>query len=270
MSSLRAQRARTKRLQGLILYEGPSQIDGKPIVVIATGFHRRSQNPKTGDMLQTWILRRDINPFAAIHSGADGSICGACPLRGVIERSRGKHRTINRRRACYVSVHQAPLAVYQAYKRGRYELFAKSRHLDLFRGRMLRIGSYGDPCAAPYVIWSQLAKVANGRTGYSHQWRVGRFWRFRRLVMASVESLEQAQETQARGWRTFRTAPLGEQPGSSEFACPASAEQGHRLTCEQCGACNGADGNLRRASVVIQAHGSPTTLGSYQRMLSEN
>lgn len=129
MSSLRAQRARSKRPQGVIVYEGKSQIDGEPIIVIATGFQRRSANPKTGNMLQTWILRRDINPFAAIHDGADTSICGDCPLRGIIERSRGKQRSVNRRRACYVSVHQAPLAVFQAYQRGRYELFDNGRHL---------------------------------------------------------------------------------------------------------------------------------------------
>jgi hypothetical protein len=72
-------------------------IDGEPIVVIATGFKRSSANPKTGDMLQTWILRRDVAPFAAIHNGADASICGDCPLRGIIERSGCKHRTVNRR-----------------------------------------------------------------------------------------------------------------------------------------------------------------------------
>lgn len=270
MISLRAPRARTKRPQGLILHEGPSLIDGKPIVVIATGFQRRSANPKTGNMVQTWILRSDINPFAAIQNGQDSSVCGDCPLRGIIERSQGKHSRVNRRRACYVSVHQAPLAVFQAYQRGRYERFEKNEHLQLFRDRMLRIGSYGDPCAVPYSIWSTTAKVASGRTGYTHQWRIGRFWRFRRLVMASVESLPQAEEAQARGWRTFRTATLGEQPALGEFSCPASAEQGDRLTCEQCGACNGANGNQRRASVVIQAHGSPATLGSYQRMLDEN
>jgi len=36
MTSLRAPRTRSKRPQGVILYEGPSMIDGKPIVVIAT------------------------------------------------------------------------------------------------------------------------------------------------------------------------------------------------------------------------------------------
>jgi hypothetical protein len=268
MSSLSAQRARSKRPQGVILYNGPSMIDGKPIVVIATGFQRRSANPKTGDMLQTWILRRDVNPFAAIHNGADASICGACPLRGIIDKS--KRRSVNRRRACYVSVHQAPLAVFRAFKRGRYEPFNKQSHIDLFRGKMLRIGSYGDPCAVPYAVWSMLAKVARGRTGYTHQWQTGRFWRYRRLVMASVESLELAQQAHARGWRTFRTAPQGDQPARGEFACPASAEQSHRLTCEQCGACDGVKGNQRRASVVIQAHGSPATIGSYQRMLDTN
>jgi hypothetical protein len=234
-------------------------IDGEPIVVIATGFQRRSANPKTGDMIQSWILRRDVNPFVAIHTGADASICGNCPLRGVIDKS--KRRSVNRRRACYVSVHQAPLAVYKAYKRGRYEPFDRQSHIDLFRSRMLRIGSYGDPCAVPYSVWSMLAKVAQGRTGYTHQWQTARFWRYRYLVMASVESLEQSQQAQERGWRTFRTAPAGEQPVSGEFACPASAEQGHRLTCEQCGACDGANGRQHRASVVIQVHGSPATLG---------
>jgi hypothetical protein len=48
-------------------------LDGEPIVVIATGFKRSSANPKTGDMLRTWILRRDVAPFAAIHNGADVS-----------------------------------------------------------------------------------------------------------------------------------------------------------------------------------------------------
>ena len=206
----------------------------------------------------------------AINTGEDESICGDCPLRGVLRRSNGDYRMVNRRRACYVNVHQAPTAVYQAFRRGRYEPFDRRKHLELFRGRLLRIGSYGDPVAAPYRIWSMIANVALGRTGYTHQWREGRFWRFRRLVMASVESIEQAREAQAKGWRTFRTAPQGERPALGEFSCPASAEQGHRLTCEQCRACDGANGNHRRASVLIWAHGSPATIGSYNRMLGDS
>ena len=271
MSILRAQRARTQhRPLGVILYDGPSMLDGEPIIVIATGFRRGSANPKTGDMLQTWILRRDVKPFAAIHTGADASICGACPLRGIIERANGQHATVNRRRGCYVNVHQAPTAVYQAFLRGRYEPFDRGQHLPLFRGWMLRMGSYGDPCAVPYSVWSTVAKVATGRTGYTHQWREGRFWRFRRLLMASVENAADAELARSRGWRTFRTTLPGDGPARREFTCPASAEAGHRLTCDQCGACNGADRNPNRVNVVIQAHGSPATISSYLRTLGDS
>jgi len=38
-------------------------------VVIDTGFQRPSANEKTEDMLQTWMLRADMNPLEAIHSG---------------------------------------------------------------------------------------------------------------------------------------------------------------------------------------------------------
>ena len=59
---------------GYILYEGPSGIDGAPIVVIATGFANSSANAKTGDMIQTWIIRSDIAPHHAVKSGDDASI----------------------------------------------------------------------------------------------------------------------------------------------------------------------------------------------------
>jgi hypothetical protein len=232
--------------------------------VIATGFQRRTANSKTGDMVQTWILRSDVNPLEAIHTGNDVSICGNCPLRGMLETRQ--RRTVNRRRACYVNVHQAPLAVYRAYRRGRYEPFNSAQHLELFQGRMLRLGSYGEPVAAPYGLWLPLVRVASGHTGYTHQWADGRFWRFRAFLMASVETLDDAREAQSLGWRTFRSAPKGELPARGEFHCPASAEKGHRLTCELCGACNGANGSADRASVLIWAHGSPSTLGSYSRI----
>ena len=235
-------------------------------MVIATGFRRLSANRKTGDMVQTWILRSEVSPLEAIHNGKDASVCGNCPLRGIVQRKDG--RTVNRRRACYVSIHQAPLAVYQAYRRSRYEPFDSSRHLALFQGRMLRIGSYGDPVAAPLSVWTPLLRVASGWTGYTHQWHDARFWRFRAVLMASVESLPEARQAQARGWRTFRNAPIGELPARGEFPCPASAEQGHRLTCDLCGACNGANGNSHRASVLIWAHGSPAALSSYSLMLA--
>lgn len=90
------------KIRGVVLYEGPSVLDNSPIVVIAT---LNTSNVKTGNMVQTWILRADMNPLDASKQGLDHAICGRCPHR----RNLGG--------ACYVTLHQAPRAIYEAYKR---------------------------------------------------------------------------------------------------------------------------------------------------------
>ena len=49
--------------KGYVLHEGPSPFDGQPIVSIAT---LHSSNRNTGDMVQTWILPRDLHPLDAV------------------------------------------------------------------------------------------------------------------------------------------------------------------------------------------------------------
>ena len=55
----------------MIIYNGPSAIDGAPIVCVVT---RDTKNRKTGDMWQAWVLRADMDPLTAIRTGADASI----------------------------------------------------------------------------------------------------------------------------------------------------------------------------------------------------
>ena len=66
----------------MVVYEGPSLINGEPVVVIATGLDKPSTNRKTGPMVQTYILLADERPRDAIQSGKDEAICGSCPARG--------------------------------------------------------------------------------------------------------------------------------------------------------------------------------------------
>lgn len=247
---------------GAIIYSGPSQLDGQPIVCIATGIEGGSLNQKTGPMVQTWILTRDIAPEAAVADGSDSSVCGACPLRGSVERLANGDQ-INRFRGCYVFVGQAPQRIWDCYQRGDYQFVDHSKLV----GKMLRMGAYGDPCAVPLSVWKGLAAVAAGWTGYSHQWRDELFQDYREILMASVESEEQGAEARAMGWRTFRVAVTGELPVLGEFHCPASAEQGYRKTCADCKACNGAQGSPDRASVVIWPHGPPAAVKSFYRLV---
>jgi hypothetical protein len=233
-------------MAGFILWEGASKRDRKPIVAIATGFGRKSANAKTGSMIQTWILRARVDPVRASYNGADGSICGACKLRG---NGRGRGRT------CYVRVNHAPYAIYHAYRRGGYPKVSLARAAELCAGRKVRLGAYGDPAVVPMGVWHAILKCAAGWTGYTHQWREGFCAAsLRRYVMASTETDADTTAARELGWRTFRIRRADEPLRLDEIVCPASAEAGRIRTCETCLACNG--GRVGKRSVAIIPHGS--------------
>jgi hypothetical protein len=237
---------RRNTFSGVILYEGPSAIDGKPIVVIATRIVTASTNAKTGDMVQTFIIRSDIAPMDALRSGADASVCGDC-----------MHRPANKG-SCYVTVGRAPTSVYKAYLRGRYArpgVDYDARIIPaLFAGLMFRLGTYGDPAAAPFQVWRAATLHAAGHNGYSHQWRDKRFAAFKLLCMASADNEQDFADAHAAGWRTFRVKTADAPRLSKEVQCPASKEMGHKTSCAECKACGGTEAKAR-ASVVINAHG---------------
>lgn len=260
----------SKRPLGVVLYRGASEIDGAPIVVIATF---ESSNEKTGNVVQTWILTERDNPIAAINNGHDSSICGDCPLRGDIVPLSNRHKvkTKNISRGCYVAIDKAPLGVWRAYHRGRYPIFDVRLHARFFNGRKLRLGAYGDPTAAPLSVWLPVIESSAGHLGYSHMWRMPKFQKWARYLMASVHSEKQAQRASAMGWRYFRTRSAEEPIGALEFICPASAER-DIMTCDDCGACNGnklydlsAPSAPRKPSAVIIGHGSKSKMGAVNR-----
>ena len=226
-----------KQEKGFVLYDGPSMLDGKPIVVIAT---MKTSNEKTGAMIQTWILRSDLNPIEASKSKADISICGNCSLR----QSLGG--------ACYVSIHQAPLAVYKSYKRGLYPDFNIDMHKDLFTKRKIRLGAYGDPASVPYKIFDDMVKLCRGHTGYTHQYNHQNFdKRYLDICMVSADTLAIATRMHKQKARTFRVIAIdAPKPNTEEVECLSESEG---LSCIECGQC---DGKRSDPSIYIRAHGS--------------
>lgn len=220
-------------MNGYLVYEGPSSIDGGPIVGVVTGVRRASSNAKTGPMCQLWILRADEAPLEALRSGSDKSVCGSCALRGL--KGRG--------RACYVRMDAAPGQVWRQYKAGGYPTW-KGERLPF----PVRLGAYGEPTALPHQLVRRLADAAPGFTGYTHRWRRGTR-RFRSLLMASVECERDRERAAREGWRTFR---VGEAPGPDEIFCPATEEGGSRALCFTCGLCSGAG---EAQSIVVLPHG---------------
>lgn len=222
-----------KNYTGIQLYQGPSMLTGEPVVAIATV---RSQNAKTGDMIQTWILNAEEDPLTTTKTGSDQAVCGQCPHRHYLGGG------------CYVTPWQAPSNIYKSWKDGRYPI-ANKRHINRLRGRAIRLGSYGDPAAVPFSVWKSLIDVASFTTGYTHQPDTSED--LLSYAMVSVESEDQAAFWQAKGYRTFRIKSQGEDKLAGEIVCPASVSAD--VQCIDCGICNGG---TKGSNVVIDAHGS--------------
>ncbi len=176
----------------MLLYEGPSLINGRPIVVIAT----RDSNPKTGEMLYTWILDAEIPPeIAAFYQDTDESICGGCKFRAQPKLDAGDMRPASTR-MCYVRLStesdafgtpkadekMGPTEVWQAWKDGEFGTWEEPQFDKVqrrvvwrqYRGPLsVRVGSYGDPGAVPTAVWADLVRHARNWTGYTHCWRPG-------------------------------------------------------------------------------------------------
>jgi len=233
---------------GAILWRGASQLDGAPIVVVATGLGPQgSRNAKTGaGMVQVYILRADMAPLDAARSGADASICGDCRHRGTAADGAVRNRT------CYVNLAHGPRVAYLMATTARYSHVDLETGAEILRGRTVRLGAYGDPAAVPFQVWQALLAYAAAWTGYTHQWR--RAPELAAYCMASVDTPGERAEARFLGFRTFRVRAAGQAVETREVVCPASAEAGKRATCDACRACGG---NLAkaRADIVIAAHG---------------
>lgn len=221
----------------MIVYEGPSMLDHEPIVAIATGLGTKSKNPKTGDMIQVWIIRQDVAPIEAVKTGTDSSVCGGCPHRGS---------------SCYVNVAFAPHQVWKAYKAGKYGRGTLNDIATAMEGRAVRLGAYGDPAALPIILLNALTTKARTFTGYTHQWTHAEG--LKPYCMASVDNEAEYARAVAEGWRTFRVRRSHEALVAGEIQCPASEEGGKLVECATCGLCKGTSRKAKNIAIVV--HGA--------------
>lgn len=228
----------------MIAYEGSSMLDGAPIVLILTSTNR---NRKTGEMIQSWILRADVSPLEALGSGKDSSVCGGCrhrPQHVGLQKIRKKREGLGGKggwtgRTCYV-IPLIPQGVWFRWQLGEYDGLPVS-----LGSTPLRIGSYGDPAAVPLEVWDELNPKE--WTGYTSLWRG--FPGLKKWCMASVSSKEEASQAQSLGWSTFRILKARESLLPGEKWCLATREGGMLKQCRDCLLCNGK-GNQQIATRV--------------------
>jgi hypothetical protein len=227
-------------MPGAIIYQGPSLLDGEPIFVAAVW---SSTNRKTGNMLQTYIMRSDMDPLTASKWGEDASVCGDCRHRG--EATLDPMAKQAKNRSCYVVLGQGPLVVYKAFKRGAYPNYDDPvLRRSLGFKAVVRIGTYGDGAAVPQHVWDELLREASGHTAYTHNG--GDHQRY----MISVDSLPEAKQAWTNKHRTFRVVrSTDEIVKSKEIECPS--ERG--VQCADCRLCGGSQ--TRAKSIAIVVHG---------------
>lgn len=213
------------------------------IAVIAT---LETENTKTGDMVQVWILSRATNPIDAVKTGADSDVCLDCKHRGTGKKDR----------TCYVNVFQAPYAIWNAYQRGRYPFLGTDDFSEVFKGRKIRFGAYGEPVLIPLYIVRELAIASDGWTGYTHQWSNAAYESYSAYIMASVDNTSEYHAAKRLGWRTFRVRTEDSALMEREIMCPASDEAGHKTTCADCRLCSGSYAGDPRKDIAIVIHGA--------------
>ena len=214
------------------VWRGPSPYNGE---TIRATISRGSLNKKTGYLDSMWIHVDGVAPSEAVETGRDSAVCGDCP-----------HRPGGSLGDCYATQGQSWMG-------GQSHARSISRDYDRGRSHVLRLGAYGDPAMLPEsVVAGEVRKYRGRALGYTHQWQHAWAGWARAYCMASADSMDQAREAQAAGWRTFRVSYDGEMmPG--EILCPS--DKG--VQCADCGLCDGKRGpDDRRKNIAILAHGA--------------
>lgn len=214
-------------------WEGQSEFTGDKVQLIVTGIVRPSANPKTGPMAQSSIVVAGKHPLDVIGTPLERAICGGCKLGGCQGRK------------CYV---YSRMLLHLARKFPKVSLGKAQELMQWIKG--LRIGEYGDPAALPFKVWKQMLKDVRFFTGYTHAWQTCDP-QFKRIVMASVDSLEERAAAKRRHWRTYRIRASADEPlQKGEIVCPYERKG---LLCLECKLCCGTSRSA--PDVVITAHG---------------
>lgn len=207
-----------------------------------------SSNVKTGNVPTAWV--------GATREECRES-CRGCPLAP---------KDIGGNGACYSHSGSPAIAassIRKAAARGADRSLAAALKGAARSARMARYTAIGDGGrVAPGVadrITSTVRAAGLQLVGYTHHWRdalVAADWRGR--LMASVDTLADADAALAAGWRAAAVVPAdqparGTTPGGARYVvCPAQTSDG-RVTCNDCRLC---DGSKAGPVIAFREHGN--------------
>jgi len=197
----------------------------------------RSTNAKNGDVPQGFIGRTRVESMRTCEKAG-------CPMRPT------KYGGDPDSPRCYSQCGtpgMAHSAMCKAHAKGkRYDLTTalEQRAPD---AKIVRLGAVGDPVGCPEAIAEAIPAIQDaGLTliGYTHAWRTMEGWQCD--LMASCDSLAEADEAAAAGWRCAVVLDGAHEgrtwttPGGAKgVVCPAMMAPG-KVTCNSCRLCDPA------------------------------
>jgi hypothetical protein len=207
-----------------------------------------SSNVKTGNVPTAWVgATRD----------ACRESCRGCPLAPKDVGGNG---------ACYSHSGSPAIAhnsIRKAAAAGKDRTLTAAIRGAARSARMLRYTAIGDGGRTAPGVAARIVEAARAArlqlVGYTHHWReaaVAAEWRGR--LMASVESMTDADEALAAGWRAAVVVPVdtpnrGTTPNGARFVvCPAQVTDG-RVTCNDCRLC---DASKPGPVIAFREHGN--------------
>lgn len=132
--------------------------------------------------------------------------------------------------------------------------------------RMVRVGALGDPSRVNHRTLRSNARYVRKRgmafVGYTHHHREARNANLKDLLMASCETIEQADEAVSRGWRAttivswdFKGKRFITPAGNQALVCPAQTTT--NITCNDCRLCD-ASRDTPFKVIAFKDHGPQT------------
>lgn len=242
----------------LCVYRGPARAGSEYRSDVAA-FVRVHGNDKTGHVVGLTVAPvvggQVVDYWTARKTGQDGIVCGNCAHRSKPAGGNGSCYVGN---GSQVGMGLAWLAKTDALPvEDGAELVAFLRHARKREGaRAFRSAIWGDAGALPVAVWQTIEQACADAglpiLGYTHAELSG----VPHLRASHVASID-GDACTPDGWRSFRVAEPGARPRAGvEFACPASAERGHKVSCGECLACGSVGNAQERRSVVIWQHNS--------------
>ena len=196
-----------------------------------------SENRKTGNMVQTYLIDKER---LISEPKTFGAKCEQCPMVDKCYVSRDK-----------LSVRKALVKLTQG-EATSYAFATLDEVLPLLQGRLVRLGTYGDPSAIPLDDLKRICESAKGHTGYTH------FWReidtdYSAYLMSSCESLSDELLSNALGYRAFRVLLDDQETHETTQKSVQCLNASVGLTCAECLLCSGTKGK-GSSNIYIHEH----------------